>query len=293
MSQDPIIQRLIRWGRERPAVRAMFLTGSRAQPDAQPDTLSDYDILLVVEDIHPFWAERGWLDDFGRVLVAYWDPIHAAPGYDLEQTGNVVTYQDGLKVDFILWPVELLRQIVRSPTLPPDLDLGYVALLDKDGLSEGLAAPTYSAYILTPPTDKAYQKVIQDFFSDVPYVAKCLHRDELLPAKWCMDCDMKHTFMLQMLEWRAGLDCNWSRPAGFLGRGLKKRLPPEIWSRVENSYAGGGIEENWDALLDTLALFRRVAVEVGERLGFKYPIDMDRQMVDYAQQVRNMSPAQP
>ena len=286
---DPIIQRFIRWGREHQAVRAMFLTGSRANPNASADAWSDYDVLLVVEDVHPFSVDRAWLQDFGRVLVAYWDPIHPVPDFaDLEKVGNVVLFQDGLKIDFVLWPVELLRRLARSPALPANLDLGYAVLVDKDRLTAGIHAPTYTVYIPTPPTNETYQKVIEDFFSDVPYVAKCLRRDELMPAKYCLDFDMKHNFLRQMLDWRMECDRDWSVPTGFLGRGLKKSLPPEIWSQLESTYVGAGIEENWDALFRTLTLFRQVAVEVAEQLGYAYPYDMDRLVVAYAQEVKGM-----
>ena len=130
--------------------------------------------------------------------------------------------------------------------------------------------------------------MVEDFFSDVPYVAKCLRRDELMPAKWCLDYDMKHNFLRQMLDWRMELDRDWSAPTGFLGKGLKMHLPPEIWSRLEGTYAGAGIEENWDALFRTLALFRQVAVEVAEQLVYAYPYDVDRRVVAYAQKVRGM-----
>jgi aminoglycoside 6-adenylyltransferase len=241
----------------------------------------------VVDDIHPFFEDRTWLEGFGHVLVAYWDPIHPVPDFaDLEQVGNVVLFQDGLKIDFIVWPVELLPQIARSPQLPPDLDLGYVVLVDKDNRTAGLRAPTYTVYIPSPPSNAVYQKVVEDFFSDVPYVAKCLRRDELLPAKYCLDFDMKHNFLRQMLDWRMECAHNWSVPTGFLGRGLKKALPPDIWSQVESTYVGPGIEENWEALFRTLALFRRVAVEVAEQLGYVYPYEMDRRVVAYAREVR-------
>jgi len=288
IDQDPFIRRLVRWGREKAAIQAILLTGSRANPGAAVDAFSDYDVLLVADDVHPFDEDRAWLEDFGPLLVAYWDPVRPAPGYDLEQVGNVTLYRDGLRVDFVVWPAELLRRIVQEADLPADLDLGYAVLLDKQGLAEGLPAPTYSAYIPAPPGNEVYQQVVTDFFSDVPYVAKCLRRDELLPAKYCLDYDMKHVFLRQMLEWRAALDHGWSLPAGFLGRGLKKRLPPEIWSELERTYAGAGIEDNWEALFRTLALFRRVAVEVAAALGYAYPIDMDRRVVAYAQRARDL-----
>ena len=83
----------------------------------------------------------------------------------------------------------------------------------------------------------------------------------------------------------------WSVPTGFLGRGLKTALPPEIWSQLESTYVGAGIEENWDALFRTLALFRRVAVEVAAQLGYVYPYEMDQRVVAYAQEVKGVERA--
>jgi aminoglycoside 6-adenylyltransferase len=287
--KDPNIQRLIRWGQEQQAVRAVLLTGSRANPDASPDAWSDYDLVLVVEDVHPFLEDRAWLQGFGQVLVAYWDPIRPVPDFaDLEQVSNVVLFQDGLKIDFTVWPVELLPRLARSPALPANLDLGYAVLVDKDRLTASIRAPTNTAYTPAPPTNEVYQKVIEDFFSDVPYVAKCLRRDELMPAKYCLDFDMKHNFLRQMLNWRMECDRDWSVPTGFLGRGLKKSLSPEIWSQLESTYVGAGIQENWDALFRTLALFRQVAVEVAGQLGYVYPYEMDRLVVAYAQRVKGV-----
>ncbi len=290
--KDPLVQRFIRWAEGQQAVRAMLLTGSRANPHAPVDAWSDYDLILVVEDVHPFFEDRAWLQGFGQVLVAYWDPIQPVPDFpDLEQVSNVVLFEDGLKIDLTVWPVELLPRLARSPALPADLDLGYAVLVDKDRLAAGLRAPTYTAYIPTPPSNEVYQKAIEDFFSDVPYVAKCLRRDELMPAKYCLDFDMKHVFLRQMLDWRMECDRHWSVPTGFLGRGLKASLPPGIWSQLESTYVGAEIEANWDALFCTLALFRQVAVEVAEHLGYAYPYDMDRRVVAYARKVKASDPS--
>jgi len=228
-----VVHQLIQWAEQQAPVRAMLLTSTRANPNALVDAFSDYDVVLVVQDIHPFFEDRTWLQDFGQVLVVYWDPIHPTPDYGIEQVANVTQYADGLKIDFTLWPVELLQQIAQNPVLPADLDVGYTVLIDKDHLTDGMHAPTYTAYLPTPPTNDTYQSVVTDFFSDAPYVAKCLWRDELMPAKWCLDYDMKHNFLRQMLEWWMERDHNWSVPAGALGKGLKQRLPPEIWSQLE------------------------------------------------------------
>ena len=283
---DDIFKQLVEWAGRRDSIRAMLLTSTRAIPHAAVDEFSDYDVILVLEDIHPFFEERNWLEDFGEVLVVYWDPIYADPDYGLEKTANVTQYTDGLKIDFTLWPVELLQKIIGAPSLPAELDAGYRILLDKDGLTRKLQPPSYRAYIPTPPTQEIYQRTINDFFSDAPYVAKCLLREELLPAKWCLDYDMKHVYLRPMLEWSIELDHDWSVPVGSLGKGLKKQFPAQVWSQLESTYAGADIEENWEALFHTMAFFREVAVKVAEGLGYEYPLGLDERVTAFVREMQ-------
>jgi aminoglycoside 6-adenylyltransferase len=283
---DGVLTHLQAWADGQEGVRAMLLTSTRAIPHATVDRLSDYDVILVVRDIRPFYEDRSWLQAFGEVLVGYWDPISPDDEYGFEQFGNVIQYADGLRIDFTLWPVAQLQHITAAPALPAELDAGYLVLLDKDGLAARMLPPTYMAYVPARPDAETYQKVIEDFFSDAPYVAKCLWRGDLLPLKWCLDYDMKHLFLRQMLEWWIECDQDWSVPTGALGKGLKKLLPPARWAQLENTYVGAKMEENWDALLRTLELFRWAAREVGAQLHYEYPEDLDQRVTSYVQQMR-------
>jgi aminoglycoside 6-adenylyltransferase len=58
--RDPeeVISRLVRWADGKDSIRAVLLTSTRAKPDAPVDVLSDYDVVLVVQDIRPFFQER-------------------------------------------------------------------------------------------------------------------------------------------------------------------------------------------------------------------------------------------
>lgn len=284
--QADVLARLRGWAGGQDRVRAMLLTSTRAVPQAAVDRLSDYDVILVVHDILPFHKDRTWLQAFGDVLIGYWDPIQPVEGSNISAFGNVIQYADGLKIDFTLWPVELLQRIVGEPKLPPELDAGYLVLLDKDALTTELQAPTYTGYVPTRPTEEIYHKTIEDFFSDAPYAAKCLWRGELLPLKWCLDYDMKHLFLRQMLEWHMECDHNWSVAPGALGKGLKKWLRPELWAELESTYAAAKPEDNWDVLLRTITLFRRAAREVGGQLGYPYPEDLDQRVTDYVKQIQ-------
>lgn len=287
---DPVLGRLAAWAAGREDIRAMLLTSTRAVPGATIDELSDYDVVIVVREIAPYVSDHLWVEVFGEVLVAYWDPVAPDPETGIAETGNVVQYADGLKIDFRVWPVELLEAITRLPVLPAELDAGYRVLVDKDGLSGGLQAPTYTGYIPAVPDRETYLTNVNDFFVGVPYVAKCLLRDELLPAKWCLEYDMRDVYLRPMLEWRMECDHDWVVSPGALGKGLKPRLPPELWRELETTYAGAGIEENWESLFQLIAFYRRVAREVGDRLGYAYPEEFDRRVTEFAHRMRPHPP---
>lgn len=89
---DQTVAKLRKWATERDSIRAMLLTRTRANPHAILDSLSDYDIVLVVDDILPYYEDRNWLDNFGEVWVTYWDPIYKSPQTGIEIFGNVVQY---------------------------------------------------------------------------------------------------------------------------------------------------------------------------------------------------------
>jgi aminoglycoside 6-adenylyltransferase len=251
-------------------VRAVLLTSTRARPDAQVDPFSDYDIILAVSDIHPYFADRTWLSSFGRVLVVYHDPIQETCGY--QQFAYITQYEDDLlKIDFTVMETELLRMLPQDCGLRDELDMGYAVLLDKDGLTQQLPESTYKAYRPTPPTEAEYLEHIEVFFHEATYVAKHIWRDELLPAKYSFDQVMKQHFMRVMLIWRAEIDHQWSIKEGVLGKGLKGYIPAARWHQLEQTYVGAKTEAQWEALFRLIALHREVAREVGTALGFRYP----------------------
>ena len=283
----PVTARLTAWAEQQALVRVVLLTSNRAKPDGYVDALSDYDVVLFVDDIQVFFQDRSWVKEFAKVLVSYWDEIYLLPEFGLEQFGNVIQYEN-LRIDFTVCSIQLAQKIVETQDLPADLDDAYRVLLDKDKLTNEFPAATQSVYILPRPNEASFHKVVEDFLSTAPHLAKCLWRQELLPAKWCLDYDMKHNFLRPMLEWFVEIDHDWSLAVGNLGKGLKTHLPPDVWQKLEATYAGADINENWEALLRTLALFREIALDVADHLGFSYPETMHQGVVEYVTKVREL-----
>jgi len=283
-TQEQALERFAAWGNARDDVRAMIITSSWAVPNARIDVFTDYDLILIVDDIHPYYEQRGWLSDFGTVLTMYRDPIMRDGDY--ETTSNIVQYEDGLKIDFTIIPTGLFGRIASAAALPDEYDAGYRVLLDKDGLTKTLKPPSYQAYIPKPPTEAEYREHIEVFFVDATYVAKYLWRDDVIAAKEVLDHFLKQEHLLPMLWWHAEIAHGWAVKPGPIGRGLKRWLRPDLWEALESTYTGAEIEANWRALFNAVALFRRTAVEVGDALGFTYPHDLHERGVAYLQKVK-------
>jgi len=287
ISHENIIHRLQQWAAEDPSVRAVVLTSSRAIPHAHTDAFSDYDVILALTNIEPLYEDRAWLENFGSVLALYRDPLINDRGF--QRSAFVTQYEDSLKIDFSLWPVGLFKQIVSEPQLTPEFDAGYRVLLDKDHLTDPLQPPTYKSYIPEPPTEAEYQALIESFFLDTGYVAKFLWRDDLVAAKYILDHSLKHQHLLIMLAWRIEMDHDWALKLGPYGRGLKRCLPPDLWEQFEATYTDAEPSSNWSALFRSIDVMRRVAVEVGDHLNFRYPEQLERRVLAYLQRVREFS----
>lgn len=271
MTPDPVLDQLTRWAGDNDDVRSVIITSTRAIPDAHLDAYSDYDVVLVVNTVRPLVEDTSWLSDFGEVLVAYWDPLRVDSATGAEEVNSVVNYADGLKIDFSLWSQQAFTDINGGPGPNPELDAGYIVLVDKDHLTAALPAPTFNAYIPVRPDEATYLRLITDFLIGVPYVAKSLLRGEILPAKWVLDFDMRFNYLVPMLEWRVECDHAWQLKTGSLGKGLQAHLPRDVWDELQRTFVDADPDKNWEALFAMVSLFGRTAQEVAESLGHTYP----------------------
>jgi aminoglycoside 6-adenylyltransferase len=283
--EKDVLDQLVTWGAAHSLIRAMILTSSRTRPDGPVDLLSDYDLILAVSDVESFAFDDAWLCEYGKPMVRWGDQdeMHGLTTYF-----RSAIYQNHVKIDYSIWPVELLSRIEASSLLPDELDVGYRVLLDKDQRTAGWLSPSYQAHIPKRPTATEYQALVEEFWWVATYVAKSLWRGELIFAKWVLDHDLKLEAMRRMLEWHIEIDHNWSVKPGVYGRGLEQLLPPTIWSAFARTYVSLGVEESWRALDQVIVLFRQIAADVGNALGYPYPQQVDNQVSAYLQAIREM-----
>jgi aminoglycoside 6-adenylyltransferase len=93
---------------------------------------------------------------------------------------------------------------------------------------------------------------------------------------------------MKMLSWYVGVQTDFQKSPGKMGKYLKQYLEPEIWSLLENTYADSQPEHIWDSLFVMGDLFRRTGQCVAEHFGFNYPEQDDKNVTKYLQHIQRL-----
>jgi aminoglycoside 6-adenylyltransferase len=275
-TEEEVLTHFGEWARGNNLVRAAVLTSSRVDPEGETDFLSDYDIELYVSDIGPFQKDDEWLTAFGPIMVRW--PIRPRSTFDEKWLTRLVLFKDGVRIDF---------QITDQTTIEADAyDNGYRVLLDKNRLTAGIHEPTFSKFIIKKPSREEYETLVHEFWWDAIYVPKCLWRDELPFAKFMLDNVLRYSFLQRIVEWYIGLHNDWSVNTGIYGKRFKRYLDAETWLEFESTFAGADLEENWRAFFNTVNFFRKLAKQIGNSLGYDYPVRLDEEVLQYCLRIR-------
>lgn len=167
-------------------------------------------------------------------------------------------------------------------------------LLDKDGMTAAWPEPAGMPWIVEHLKPREFDDLVQEFWFVSTYVAKHLWRNEPLAAKVICDHELKYFLkyfvVRRMLDWRVGLANDWSTGSGFFERGLQRRLDAATWDAFMATYVGIERNAHRAALFTTIELFRTIAIELAEQLGFAYPHATDERISGYLRAIRNIGP---
>ena len=131
-----------------------------------------------------------------------------------------------------------------------------------------------------PPTPPEFNNLCNDFLYHAVWTTKKLRRGELWVAKGCLDMYMKH-LLLQMIEWHTRATHGWDYDVWHRGRFLERWADPRIISDLRQAFAHYDEADVKQTLFATVNLFRWVAQETAEKLKYSYPLDGDRQIIEW------------
>jgi aminoglycoside 6-adenylyltransferase len=261
-------------------IRAVIMNGSRVNPHAKKDPFQDYDIVYFVRDVEPYKRNAAFIKPFGELMILQTpeDMVDPPPDNDGHYT-YLMQFLDGTRIDLSLCPLDTINTNIA--------DSLTVVLLDKDHLIPELPPPSDRDYLPQKPTAKQFDDCCNEFWWVSVYVAKGLWREELTYTKHILDVFVREQLM-KMLVWYVGVETDFQKSSGKMGKHFKEYLDPEIWNLLKNTYADWKSEHIWESLFVMSDLFRRIGHCVAEHFGFNYPEQDDRNVTNYLHHIRNL-----
>jgi len=266
-SYENIIDNTISWAKNEEDIRALLIVGSRAREYYPADEWSDLDLVIITRNPKVYIQDTGWIKLISEPEITFIEGT--AVGNELEVR---VLFDGGLDVDFAIVPLDIFVRNIN--VFSPVATRGIKVLIDKEGMFSNLNLNREKVQHKIP-SGFEFTNLINDFWYHSVWTTKKLLRGEIWTAKLCCDVYMKNT-LLRMIEWHSLSRNNWDYDVWHSGRFLEQWADPRIIEGLKKAYAYYDKKDIERTLLETMNLFRMIATETSETLGYNYPENEDR-----------------
>lgn len=240
-SENEMMDLIISVAESNESIRAVYMNGSRTNPNATKDRYQDYDIVFVVTEMAWFYENKDWISVFGELaMLQEPDKNDIAEGENLDISntyGWLMLFKDGNRIDLHL----------ETAVNDYGKDKLTVTLLDKDNVLPQIPPPCDVDYYIQKPTEGQYISATNNFWWCLQNVAKGIARDELTYAM-NMYIQVVHTKLESMIEWYIGIHNDFSVNLGAWGKWFKKYLPENLYDMYVKTYADANYTNLWNAI---------------------------------------------
>jgi aminoglycoside 6-adenylyltransferase len=266
-------------------VRAVYMNGSRANPNIQKDIYQDYDIVFVVTETKTFLNEKEWISLFGEIAIVQ-EPDNNDFGWGIQANFDrsytwLMLFKDGVRIDLNIQIKEVMLEKYISDSLT-------IPLLDKDNCLPEIPASNDKDYHIKKPTESQYKGCCNEFWWCLNNVAKGIVRDQLPYAMWMYNVIVRD-MLVKMIDWYIGINNDFSVSVGMSGKYYKNYLTKEMYELYVKTYSDSDYNNMWSAIYISCELFRKIAQPVAAHFGYTYNITEDTSIIEYLNKVKKDS----
>lgn len=259
-------------------IRAAYIEGSRTNPNAPKDIFQDYDIVYIVTTTKPFREDKEWINNFGKILYMHYPEDNVFYPSDVENCyGWQIQFADGNRMDL---------HVCTKENALANLEL-YQILVDKDGIVPYPQETTDERYWVKEPREIEFKCTCSDFWWCLNNVAKGLWRNELPYAMDVINFVLR-PHLKRLLEWKMGIENNFSVSAGKSCKYFKKYLQEETYRQFLATYSIAEIESIWNSVFEMCDLFQSTAVELSKKQKFVYDFEQAENSLSFLHLVRKL-----
>lgn len=247
-------------------ILAVYMNGSRTNPNVPKDIFQDYDIVYVVQETKSFIEDKDWIHKFGKILyMQYPDESPDDPGDKENHYGWLMQFEDGVRIDLTVQTIQYAREHIHDDKL-------CRILMDKENILPEVPESTDEDYYVKKPSEAQFQACTNEFWWCSNNIAKGLWREEM-PYVQDMTNFVVRKQLEKMLSWKAGIRTDFHVSVGKSAKYLYRWLDADEYRNYVSTYFGGEINEAWDAVFLMCDLFDHTSEYVAEKLGYTYHTD--------------------
>ena len=248
-------------------VKAVAMSGSRANPKAPKDEFQDYDVVYVVDDLDNLTSDLSWLDQFGKRIIEQEVGLGQRRLY-------LMLFEDGNRIDLTLCPKEYIQEWV-------DSESKFIVLEDEKGLFESYS-PSPQRFWIHPATETDFKNACNEFWWVSAYVVKGICRKQVIYATDHLYgiCQQE---LLKVLAWQVAAD----KGTVDIGKNYKylfNYLPAEKENEFSNLLDFSSLDKITQSLFATMQLFHQEAQSLAQKLDFDYDKEVAEKMIEYAEE---------
>jgi aminoglycoside 6-adenylyltransferase len=283
-NESEIFDLILSIARNDERIRAVYMNGSRTNPNVPKDIFQDYDIVYVVTETASFIKDEQWVNVFGDLIMVQ-EPDKLDKGIGIEKDfkrsyAYLMLFKDGTRIDLQIKTKESMyeRYLREKLTVP---------LFDKDFCLPDIPSPSDIDYHIVRPTVGQYHSCTNNFWWCLQNVAKGMWRDHLPYAKLMFHRTTRGS-LDQMVSWWIGAQYDYKVSVGTMNKYFKRYLPQSYWDMYEKTYSNSDYNNMWESIFVTCELFRTLGREVGGKFNFTYPEEDDHNMIEYIRHIRTL-----
>lgn len=275
---ENILTALIKLSELTDQMKAGIIIGSRARTECPADEYSDIDVILLVEDVEFFIQSDEWLNKLGKYHISF-SEYTVANGKERR-----VFFDNALDADFIFLQANDIDRIEKDNDLKTMISRSYKILFDKIGFNGALRRMVLPTEQYLPLSESEFKNIVNNFWFHSIWASKKVLRGELWVAKTCVDSYMKD-ILLKIIELYSHVVNGSTYDTWHCGRFIEQWAEAWVVEQFPNIYSRYQAYDILQALFETADLFRKLAIEVAQRLNYDYPYDADKYAANFLKSV--------
>lgn len=264
-------------------IRAVYINGSRVNPNIKKDIFQDYDIVFIVTETKSFLDDKSWINLFGEIAILQ-EPNSRDFGWGSNHDSSnsytwLMLFKDGNRIDLHIEVKDVALEGYLSDTLAQKI-------LDKDDFLPVIDAPNDMTHWIKPPTKEIYLGCCNEFWWCLNNVGKGIKRNQI-PYAMRMYTEIIHPQLDTMIEWYIGMNNNYTISSGMWGKYFSEYLPIEFYDMYLKTYSDCNLSNFWDAIFTCCELFKIIAKHVSKKFNYLYNIKDEENIMLYLHNLKN------